>query len=124
MGEEDVHDMYLGEVNESNFPEGLETLTYLIGDRNFWEFVIGKKNGLGTYIWPNHEDQEIYLGEFTNDNFGKTGKIFYNNGHKYEGEVFDGGDELLQYGNGVKKLLDGKRYEWTWRRRKNDNITS
>jgi Uncharacterized protein conserved in bacteria len=89
FGEEDVHDKYVGEVNESNFPEGLGTLTYLNGDRYFGEFEKGLRNGLGTYIWSNHKHHEKYVGEFTNDKFGKIGKIFYKNGQKYDGEVLE-----------------------------------
>jgi len=119
FGEEETHEKYEGEVNWSGVPDGLGTFTYLDGNKYKGEFIEEERSGLGTYIWSNHEDREKYVGEFTNDKFGKVGKIYYKNGQIYDGEVF----EDLEYGKGIKTLPDGRRYEGTWRRTKGDNIT-
>ncbi len=121
FGEEGVNEKYVGEVNWLNIPEGLGTLNYLNGDKYIGEFQKGKREGLGTYIWSNHQFQEKYVGEFTNDNFGKVGKIFYENGQKYSGEVFERNGSL-SYLKGIKTLPNGRRYEGVWNRTEEDKI--
>jgi hypothetical protein len=82
-------------------------------------FDDGRKDGLGTYTWSNHENMEKYVGEFTNGEFGKKGKIYYKSGQIYEGEIYDD----YYYGKGVKTLPDGSKYEGVWSRRKDDIIS-
>ena len=122
FGEKGTQEKYEGEVSWSSKPNGVGTLIFLNGDKYIGEFDDGRKDGLGTYTWSNHEDMEKYIGEFTNGEFGKKGKIYYKNGQIYEGEVF-GNEKDLDYGEGVKTLPDGSKYEGVWSRRKDDIIS-
>jgi len=122
FGEKGTQEKYEGEVSWSSKPNGVGTLIFLNGDKYIGEFDDGRKDGLGTYTWSNHEDMEKYVGEFTNGEFGKKGKIYYKNGQIYEGEVF-GNEKDLDYGEGVKTLPDGSKYEGVWSRRKDDIIS-
>ena len=119
FGEEGTQEKYEGEVNWGSKPNGIGTLIILNGDKYIGEFDDGRKDGLGTYIWSNHDNMEKYVGEFTNGEFGKEGKIYYKSGQIYEGEIYDD----YHYGKGVKTLPDGSKYEGVWRRNKGNNIT-
>jgi hypothetical protein len=119
FGEKDTHPKYKGEVTSGKKPNGVGTLIYLNGDKYIGEFDDGRKDGLGTYTWSNHENMEKYVGEFTNGEFGKKGKIYYKSGQIYEGNIYDD----YSYGKGVMTLTDGSKYEGVWSRRKDDKIS-
>ena len=119
FGEKGTQEKYEGEVNWGSKPNGVGTLIFLNGDKYIGEFDDGRKDGLGTYTWSNHENMEKYVGEFTNGEFGKKGKIYYKSGQIYEGEIYDD----YYYGKGVKTLPDGSKYEGVWSRGKDDKIS-
>ena len=127
MGDKNNNPQYQGEVNWINKPNGAGTLVFLNGDKYIGEFDDGRKDGLGTYSWSNHENMEKYVGEFTNDDYGKIGEIFFKGGQIFEGEFFteyvDGKFKDIRLRKGVKTLPDGSIYEGVWRRRKNGKIS-
>jgi hypothetical protein len=127
IGDKNNNPQYKGEVNWSNKPNGVGTLVFLNGDKYIGEFDDGRKDGLGTYTWSNHEGMEKYVGEFTNDDYGKIGEVFFKGGHIFEGEFFteyvDGQFKDIRLRKGVKTLPDGSKYEGVWRRRKDGKIS-
>ena len=69
------------------------------------EFVDGKVEGTGKFIW---EDGKIYEGEY--DNFMKNGKFFWNDNKYYDGQWVNN----RQHGKGLI-YCDGQEIEGIFR---------
>ena len=66
---------------------GKGTMTYSNGANKYeGDWKDDKKNGQGTYIFP---DGEKYEGEFNDDNFNGQGTYTFPDGEKYEGDWKD-----------------------------------
>ena len=73
--------------------------------------VNGKKEGKGTYFYPNGCK---YEGYFKNDKKNGKGIFYYSNGDKYEGNFEDGYYE----GKGIFYFNNGDRYEGNFEKNK------
>ena len=72
------------------------------------EFKDGKKNGTGTFTWPNGM---MYVGEWRDDMSNGTGTFTWPDGGRYVGEFRDG----KYHGTGTYTWPDGRRYVGEWR---------
>lgn len=70
-------------------------------------FQNGKKNGRGTYTWPNGDR---YEGEWRNDSITGRGTFTWHNGDVYEGEWLND----MKHGYGKLTWADGDVYEGLW----------
>ena len=94
-------------------PDGHGVAYYDNGDVYDGEWKGGKKEGQGTYTWPN---EVRYEGNWVDDSMSGLGVFHYPNGNRFEGEFRNGrqnGKGVLIYSNGIRyagSWKDGNRY--------------
>ena len=64
---------------------------------------MGKKQGKGTYMWPNGQ---VYEGDFKMDECCGVGTLFYPDGKKFKGTWKDG----KKHGKGTYEWPNGAKY--------------
>ena len=100
----------------------------------------GRKEGVGTYVWP---DGLRYSGHWKNDQQDGEGTLTFANGDVYEGDFVKGdrtGKGVLRYknggsyrgewlggarsGHGVEEWPNGQRYDGSWKDNRKDGSGS
>jgi hypothetical protein len=82
------------------------TDTFFDGRKYVGEFRDDKRNGKGTFTYPNGEEAGIYVGEFRDGKRNGKGTYTWRSGWKFVGEWKDGKPN----GQGTVTWPDGTRY--------------
>ena len=97
---------YVGEIkNDSRNGQG--TITFADGGKYVGEFQDGNYNGQGTYTWV---DGSKYVGEFQDDKRHGQGTFAFDSGANYVGEYKDG----KRHGQGIYTYADGTIKKGIW----------
>lgn len=72
------------------------------------DIINGMRHGIGTYIY---EDNKIYKGNWSKNNYDGFGVLTFSNGGQYEGSWFNN----KKHGHGKWTYADGKFYEGNWK---------
>lgn len=95
--------LYTGPI-EDGLPSGEEGICkYQDGSEYRGSWRSGRRNGLGTFIFPNLDE---YVGKWVGDRRCGFGRLTSLLGNTYEGNW----DNNLQHGEGILHLKDGYRY--------------
>jgi hypothetical protein len=82
------------------------TYTFFDGRKYVGEFRDDKRNGQGTFTYPNGEEAGIYVGEFRDGKRNGQGSYTWRSGWKFVGEWKDG----TPNGQGTVTMPDGTKY--------------
>ena len=82
------------------------TYTFFDGRKYVGEFRDDKRNGQGTFTYPNGEEAGIYVGEFRDGKRNGEGTYTWRSGWKFVGEWKDGKPN----GQGTVTMPDGTKY--------------
>merc|ERR1712178_497524 len=102
---------------------GKGTMFYWDGNYIESEYVDGKVTGPFKHYyangdWIEGDEQSLMLSEFSY--LTGTGKKFYTDGSRYEGQFLNG----KRWGKGTQYSPDGKVYEGIWKNDKMESPTS
>ncbi len=105
---------YQGELSQDNLPHGFGTFYQANGEVFAGNFLNGLSNGCVKQTLPDGQ-QALYHHENGNrireisdkDCWNGKGKIIYNDGRQYDGEIREG----VPYGRGKMECLDGTSYD-------------